>query len=155
MEFLIIIVIGIFILYAIEATQEAITKRRSKKLDKIAHAVLTEFDFNREREEIRSLGSKYVPKAYRCPECNGMLILGEGIYGKFLGCNRYPGCNYFSFVNSGDNEKKKSIRVQDVYKVYETSKCPKCSGELVLRNGIYGKFLGCSRYPKCKYTRST
>ena len=30
--------------------------------------------------------------------------------------------------------------------------CPKCHGELVERNGKYGKFIGCSNYPKCKYT---
>lgn len=30
--------------------------------------------------------------------------------------------------------------------------CPKCGGQLVLRNGKYGQFYGCSNYPKCKYT---
>lgn len=30
--------------------------------------------------------------------------------------------------------------------------CPKCGGELVKRRGAYGKFLGCSNFPKCKYT---
>ncbi|MBN2880733.1 DNA topoisomerase I [Candidatus Woesearchaeota archaeon] len=30
--------------------------------------------------------------------------------------------------------------------------CPKCKGKLVLRKSIYGQFLGCSNYPKCKYT---
>ncbi len=31
--------------------------------------------------------------------------------------------------------------------------CPKCKeGKLVLRKSIYGAFLGCSNYPKCKYT---
>ena len=33
-----------------------------------------------------------------------------------------------------------------------SGKCPRCGGELVLRNGKYGKFYGCSNYPKCKYT---
>ena len=32
--------------------------------------------------------------------------------------------------------------------------CPKCGGILVLRNGKYGSFYGCSNYPKCKYTLS-
>lgn len=32
--------------------------------------------------------------------------------------------------------------------------CPKCGGTLVLRNGKYGRFYGCSNYPKCKYTLS-
>lgn len=31
-------------------------------------------------------------------------------------------------------------------------RCPRCGGELVLRQGKYGKFYGCSNYPKCRYT---
>ena len=31
-------------------------------------------------------------------------------------------------------------------------KCPRCGKWLVERNGKYGKFLGCSGYPKCRYT---
>ena len=31
--------------------------------------------------------------------------------------------------------------------------CPKCGNELVERNGKYGKFIGCSNYPKCKYIK--
>ena len=31
-------------------------------------------------------------------------------------------------------------------------KCPRCGGDLVLRKGKYGKFYGCSKYPKCHYT---
>ncbi len=31
-------------------------------------------------------------------------------------------------------------------------KCPRCGGNLVLRKGQYGRFYGCSNYPKCKYT---
>lgn len=32
-------------------------------------------------------------------------------------------------------------------------KCPKCGGRLVPRSGQYGKFMGCSNYPDCKYTK--
>jgi len=31
--------------------------------------------------------------------------------------------------------------------------CPLCGGTLVERNGKYGKFLGCSNYLKCGYTK--
>ncbi|MBO7489515.1 MAG: NERD domain-containing protein [Bacteroidales bacterium] len=30
--------------------------------------------------------------------------------------------------------------------------CPRCKGRLVERQGKYGKFLGCSNYPNCKFT---
>lgn len=32
--------------------------------------------------------------------------------------------------------------------------CPQCKGSLVERNGRYGRFLGCSNYPKCKFTHN-
>jgi len=33
------------------------------------------------------------------------------------------------------------------------TKCPFCGNPLVLRNGRYGQFWGCSAYPKCRFTR--
>lgn len=30
--------------------------------------------------------------------------------------------------------------------------CPRCHGQLVVRDGKYGQFIGCSNYPECKYT---
>jgi predicted RNA-binding Zn-ribbon protein involved in translation (DUF1610 family) len=30
--------------------------------------------------------------------------------------------------------------------------CPSCGGALVVRNGKYGKFYGCSNYPNCRFT---
>jgi len=32
--------------------------------------------------------------------------------------------------------------------------CPKCSSLLVPREGRFGKFIGCSNYPKCDYSAS-
>lgn len=42
---------------------------------------------------------------------------------------------------------KKENGVQKVEK-----KCPKCGKDLVLRTSIYGKFIGCTGYPKCRHT---
>lgn len=59
------------------------------------------------------------------------------------------------------NIKDKSERRKHIKYAKETKsqneqnsigKCPKCGGDLVARNGKYGSFLGCSNYPKCKYT---
>ncbi len=33
-------------------------------------------------------------------------------------------------------------------------RCPQCGGELVLREGKYGQFFGCSNYPHCRFTHS-
>ena len=32
-------------------------------------------------------------------------------------------------------------------------RCPECGGQLLEKDGKYGKFVGCSNYPKCKYSR--
>ena len=39
----------------------------------------------------------------------------------------------------------------ELEKVGET--CPECGGELVYRNGRFGKFISCANFPKCRYTR--
>jgi ssDNA-binding Zn-finger/Zn-ribbon topoisomerase 1 len=125
--------------------------RCQKKLDQVARDTLVGFDFDREKDEIQSIISQHVPKSFRCPKCNAVITVGDGIYGKFLGCSCYPECDFFELAA---NQKTKPIRAQDVYKIYKLSKCPKCGGILLLRDGMHGKFLGCSNYPKCKYTRS-
>lgn len=37
----------------------------------------------------------------------------------------------------------------------KNKKCPDCDGNLIIRNGKYGEFYGCSNFPRCKYTRDT
>tara|TARA_Y100000034_G_scaffold22546_2_gene25996 strand:- start:1031 stop:3310 length:2280 start_codon:yes stop_codon:yes gene_type:complete len=48
-------------------------------------------------------------------------------------------------------EEKKEIK-----KVEKTGrKCPKCGkGDLVVRKSVYGTFLACNKFPKCRYTES-
>ena len=50
--------------------------------------------------------------------------------------------NDYHYLIKNDNELK-----QNLYK------CPNCGGKLISRKGAYGPFLGCSNYPKCKYTK--
>lgn len=42
--------------------------------------------------------------------------------------------------------------VEDKEKI-ENMICPKCGGNLVVRNSKYGTFIGCSNYPKCKFIK--
>ncbi len=50
--------------------------------------------------------------------------------------------------------RKKHIKEVKKNKPRTNNMCPKCGGTLVKREGQYGSFLGCSNYPKCKYTRN-
>ena len=48
-------------------------------------------------------------------------------------------------------EQKKEM--EDIENGNLKKSCPKCKkGQLVVRKSIYGAFLGCNRYPKCRYT---
>ena len=50
---------------------------------------------------------------------------------------------------------KGTVAEQAQYKNIEQNKveqkCPLCGSNLVVRSSVYGQFLGCSGYPKCKY----
>ena len=43
------------------------------------------------------------------------------------------------------------VKIEDV-KTGE--KCPDCGGDLVIKDGRNGKFIACSNYPECRYTRN-
>lgn len=60
-------------------------------------------------------------------------------------------------IVSGQKEKEEELnKIQQQFKKENKQlKCPDCQGELKVRQGKYGVFLGCSNYPKCTYTRNT
>lgn len=45
--------------------------------------------------------------------------------------------------------------MQDEPELTPTKKCPNCASELLLRNGRYGMFWGCTNFPVCRYTENT
>jgi len=49
---------------------------------------------------------------------------------------------------------EKDVKRSDVTQEKTDEKCPTCSAPLVIRLGRNGKFIGCSTYPECDYTRS-
>lgn len=50
--------------------------------------------------------------------------------------------------------KQKVQNMQKEKEYFESNHiCPYCKGTLVLREGKYGKFYGCTNYPGCKYTK--
>ena len=48
-------------------------------------------------------------------------------------------------------EHVRNIRNQQVRTAHNI--CPRCNSKLVLRNGKFGQFYGCSNYPTCKFTK--
>jgi len=83
----------------------------------------------------------------KCPECGKEIVIKRGRYGKFYACTGFPDCKYTKpFLTEAEQKLK-----DDAEAIAKTKKCPKCGGELVARKGKYGWFVGCSKYPKCKY----
>lgn len=57
-------------------------------------------------------------------------------------------------------EKNKSLFIKELEEQYEDDfknekyECPKCGGKLRVKEGQYGRFLGCCNYPECTYTKN-
>ncbi len=59
---------------------------------------------------------------------------------------------YEPFAKSLEHTYEEAEKVK--VPVEETNeKCPTCGSPLVIRTGRYGKFVACSTFPKCKYTK--
>ncbi len=115
-----------------------------------------------------------------CPKCKeGVLKIRKGKFGRFIACDKYPDCKTtYSVPNTGMVKKtdklcescnglmitmiRRGKKPQDVcinpdcpskkitVKIEEKT-CPKCKkGKMILRKSVYGQFLACDKYPKCK-----
>ena len=95
-----------------------------------------------------------------CPHCKeGRLVRRENAHGGsvFYGCSNWPRCEHTGRpcpkcgtglpVRAGS-----AFRCRDCGATIEG--CPKCDGWLETRMGRFGRFLGCSNYPECDYTRN-
>ncbi len=85
---------------------------------------------------------------YTCPTCEAPLVIRPGRRGRFFACTSYPECKYTANVgpDGAPQERKKAESTGEA--------CPDCEdGELLIRTGRRGPFIGCSNYPKCRYTR--
>lgn len=107
-------------------------------------------------EKITNLGE--APKEFPCPVCGAEMIVKLGKNGKFLSCSKFPDCVGGRTIDGKIMEEPKEIGEQ----------CPLCGidkdgkpkeltksggGKLVIREGRFGMFISCSRYPKCKFIK--
>ena len=49
---------------------------------------------------------------------------------------------------------QENVQRSDVTQEKIDEKCPKCGGQLAIRLGRNGRFVGCTHYPECDYTRN-
>jgi len=95
------------------------------------------------RDEMQSY-KKGIETDELCPKCGqGHLLERISRNGFFMGCDRYPDCDYtrdLSHEHQADGD-------------HPIEACPECGKEMVIKRGRFGTFLACSAYPECKTTR--
>jgi DNA topoisomerase I len=85
-----------------------------------------------------------IPTGKRCEKCGeGELLERISRHGFFLGCSRYPDCEFIEDLSPelppGDENK--------------IEYCDNCGKEMAIKRGRFGVFLACTGYPDCKTTR--
>ena len=87
-----------------------------------------------------------IPTGLKCEKCGqGELLERISRHGFFLGCNRYPDCDYTKDLSPevvGDDDGENKIEY-----------CDNCGKEMAIKRGRFGVFLACTGYPDCKTTR--
>ncbi len=88
-----------------------------------------------------------IPTGKKCEKCGqGELLERISRHGFFLGCSKYPDCDFIEDLspelpeaNPGDENK--------------IEYCDNCGKEMAIKRGRFGVFLACTGYPDCKTTR--
>lgn len=62
--------------------------------------------------------------------------------------------DFWQPFNSLIQEKETSVQRKDVTQEALDEKCPECGNPLSIRLGKNGRFIGCTHYPECSYTRN-
>jgi DNA topoisomerase-1 len=133
------------------------TARMEEELDDIEEGKLAwrtavkEFwgRFEEDLEEAADKMASYkagIPTGQKCEKCGqGELLERISRHGFFLGCSRYPECDFIrdiAEVHSDDSDVATT-----------TQYCDNCGKEMVIKRGRFGAFLACTGYPDCKTTR--
>jgi len=84
-----------------------------------------------------------------CDKCSAPMVIKQSRRGEFLACSRYPDCkNSKAFEYDPDGNLKVIEKEEPI--IREDLKCEKCGKPMAERKGRYGKFVGCTGYPKCR-----
>ncbi|MGC2331541.1 MAG: type I DNA topoisomerase [Candidatus Acidiferrales bacterium] len=82
----------------------------------------------------------------KCEKCGqGELLERISRHGFFLGCSRYPDCDYTRDLAEHGHDDSEG----ETGTIY----CENCGKEMAIKRGRFGTFLACTGYPNCKTTR--
>jgi DNA topoisomerase-1 len=88
-----------------------------------------------------------IPTGKKCEKCGqGELLERISRHGFFLGCSRYPDCDFIEDLSPELPEAQPGDENKVEY-------CDNCGKEMAIKRGRFGTFLACTGYPDCKTTR--
>jgi DNA topoisomerase-1 len=88
-----------------------------------------------------------IPTGKRCEKCGqGELLERISRHGFFLGCSRYPECDFTQDISPESDGENVESEAGPEY-------CDNCGKEMTIKRGRFGPFLACTGYPECKTTR--
>jgi DNA topoisomerase-1 len=136
------------------------TASMEEKLDLIEEGKLTRYDTLKEfytpfegeldtaKKEMRNVKREEIPTDLSCDKCGSSMIIKWGKNGKFIACSNYPECkNTRNFVQDENGE------ISQVEAEVTDTICDDCGRNMVIKQGKFGRFLGCSGYPECQNTK--
>lgn len=112
-----------------------------------------------EEYNVGTYGTSDNPQKFKCPKCGTGLLIKSSTQKSYI-CSHVNYCDYhvavcdkchkgFGILNP-ETEQIECFTCKD-----KKIKCPNCEdGYLVEREGKFGKFYGCSNYPRCTYTQN-
>ena len=104
-------------------------------------------DLEKAEEKMKDFKAEVEETDEVCEKCDQPMIIKWGRFGKFMACTGYPECkNTKDLGGKGDSEDgAKDDEVE--------GNCDKCESPLIMKRGRFGKFIACSNYPECKFTK--
>ena len=84
----------------------------------------------------------------KCEKCGAPMVVKRGKRGPFIACTGYPECKNTKSMAEAEGagyERPKAEVIDEA--------CPECEKPLAIRSGRKGRFIGCTGYPRCRYTR--
>jgi DNA topoisomerase-1 len=84
-----------------------------------------------------------------CENCGKPMVVKRGRFGQFLACSGYPECKTTRKLIA---TKQGGLRAAKPDQVLD-EKCPRCGSNLVVKQGRFGEFTACTKYPECRYVK--
>jgi DNA topoisomerase I len=84
-----------------------------------------------------------------CENCGKPMAVKRGRFGQFLACTGYPECKTTRKLIA---TKQGGLRAAKPDQILDEL-CPRCGANLVIKQGRFGEFTACTKYPECKYVK--